>query len=52
MILSTVDTKCVLCFAKNADGAADIVSGDEHPALREWCGEEILGVLFTAGVLG
>lgn len=26
----------VLCFAKDIDGATDIVAGNRHPALREW----------------
>lgn len=43
----------VLCFAKDENGATDIVSGDLHPALREWKkGEPDLGVLFAAGILG
>jgi predicted ATPase len=52
VIMSTVEPKNVLCFAKDAHGATDIVSGSEHPALQEWRGEENLGVLFAAGVLG
>jgi predicted ATPase len=42
----------ILCFAKDAAGATDIVSGDKHPALRDWKkGEPDLGVLFAAGIL-
>lgn len=42
----------VLCFAKDANGATDIISGDLHPALREWKkGEPDLGVLFASGIL-
>ena len=42
----------ILCFAKDANGATDIVSGNLHPALREWHqGEPDLGVLFAAGML-
>jgi len=52
VILSAVDAKDVLCFAKTPDGATDIVRGDNHPALREWKGETNLGVLFAGGVLG
>ncbi len=52
VILSIVEPKQVLCFAKTADGASDIVSGNEHPALRDWRGETNLGVLFAGGVLG
>ena len=42
----------ILCFAKDPNGATDIVSGDRHPALREWKqGEPDLGVLFGSGIL-
>ena len=33
VILSIVEPKDVLCFAKTAEGATDIVSGDNHPKL-------------------
>lgn len=52
VILSIADPTQVLCFAKTEDNMADIVSGREHPRLREWQGETNLGVLFAAGVLG
>jgi predicted ATPase len=52
VILSIVKADDVLCFAKTEEGATDIVSGSQHPALREWRGEENLGVIFAAGVLG
>jgi len=52
VILSITDAKNVLCFAKTDDGATDIVLGSEHPRLQEWRGEENLGTLFAAGVLG
>ncbi len=52
VILSIVEPKQVLCFAKTSDGASDIVAGNEHPALRDWRGETNLGVLFAGGVLG
>jgi predicted ATPase len=42
----------VLCFAKDTEGATDIISGDRHPALREWKkGEPDLGILFASGIL-
>ena len=42
----------VLCFAKDEEGAADAVSGDYHPALKEWKrGDPDLGVLFATGIL-
>ncbi len=52
VVLSLVDANKVLCFAKTAEGAVDIVRGDEHPLLRDWRGEANLGVLFAGGVLG
>jgi predicted ATPase len=52
VVLSIVDTKDVLCFAKTPDGATDIVAGNEHPALRDWRGETNLSTLFASGVLG
>ena len=52
VILSLVPAKKVLCFAKTEEGATDIVAGSEHPALKDWRGEENLGVLFAGGVLG
>lgn len=52
IILSVAQPAEVLCFAKTENGAADIVSGTKHPALRDWKGETNLGVLFAGGVLG
>lgn len=52
VILSIVEPKDVLCFAKTPEGATDIVPGSEHPKLRDWRHEENFGVLFAAGVLG
>lgn len=52
VILNIADAQTVLCFAKTANGETDIVTGNEHPALRQWKGETSLGVLFAGGVLG
>jgi len=52
VILSIAKVDTVLCFSKTPQGATDIVSGSEHPKLRDWQGETNLGVLFAAGVLG
>ncbi len=52
VILSIVEPRQVLCFAKTGEGATDIVVGSEHPALKDWRGETNLGVLFAGGVLG
>jgi hypothetical protein len=50
--LNMLDPSNVLCFAKDQSGATDIISGDQHPALREWKkGEPDLGILFASGIL-
>jgi predicted ATPase len=50
--LNMLEPRDVLCFAKDAAGATDIVSGDRHPALQDWKkGEPDLGVLFASGIL-
>jgi len=52
VILSQVNPRDVLCFGLTAEGAADIVRGDEHPYLRDWKRSADLGTLFASGVLG
>lgn len=42
----------VLCFAKNDDGATDIVRGGDHPLLRDWQGSVDMNLLFATGVIG
>lgn len=52
VILSVTAAEDILCFAKDDEGATDIVTGSNHPRLSEWKGATNLGVLFAAGVLG
>jgi predicted ATPase len=52
IILSLVEPRQLLCFAKAEDGSSDIVLGTHHPTLRDWQGETSLATLFAAGVLG
>jgi len=52
VVLNVVELSELLCFAKTPEGATDIVTGTDHPALQEWRRETNLGVLFAAGVLG
>jgi hypothetical protein len=52
VVLSIAKPEQVLCFAKTAEGATDVVAGSEHPRLKEWKGETDLGTLFASGVLG
>lgn len=50
--LNMLEPPKILCFAKDPMGATDIVSGDRHPALRDWKrGEPDLGILFASGIL-
>ena len=52
VILGIAEPENVLCFAKTAEGAVDIITGREHPRLKDWHGEVDLGTLFASGVLG
>jgi energy-coupling factor transporter ATP-binding protein EcfA2 len=52
VVVSMAKAAHVLCFGRNAEGATDIVRGDEHPRLKTWKGEVDLGTLFASGVLG
>lgn len=50
--LNMIEPEKILCFSKDPVGATDIVSGDLHPALRDWKrGEPDLGALFASGIL-
>ena len=50
--LKLVPPEEILCFAKNQEGATDIVRGTEHPLLREWQGKADTELLFATGVIG
>jgi ABC-type transport system involved in cytochrome c biogenesis ATPase subunit len=52
LVLSQVQDKDLLCFAKDHDGAVAIVRGDEHPRLAHWRSGLNLGDLFAKGILG
>ncbi len=52
VILSEAEPGHVICFAKTEGGATDVISGSEHPTLRQWRGEKNLGLLFVDGILG
>lgn len=51
IILGLVKPGDVLCFSKDEKGATDIVSGNEHPALKNWTGSPDFNVLFASGIL-
>ncbi len=50
--LKLADPEEALCFAKNTEGATDIVRGDRHPHLRDWQGKADMQLLFATGVIG
>jgi len=52
LIVGLTDREQILCFAKNPSGATSIVSGGEHPKLKDWRGQVDLETLYAAGVLG
>ena len=41
-----------LCFARTADGSANVVRGTDHPHLKDWHGTADMSLLFAKGVLG
>jgi len=52
VVLGCADPKEILCFKKDENGATDIVTGPNHPALRAWQGALNLSDLYASGVLG
>jgi len=52
VVVSQAEPAQILCFARGADGATDLIPGNEHPRLQEWKGAVDLGTLLASGVLG
>lgn len=52
VFLSCAELKEILCFAKNDEGATDIISGDKHPRLASWRGSADVDLLFASEILG
>jgi len=52
VVLAASDLREVLCARLATNGAATIVRGSDHPNLKDWKGQVVLGQLFAAGVLG
>ena len=52
VVLRMAALEDALCFAKNSDGATDIVPGNFHPRLKDWRGSPNMDVLFASGVIG
>jgi len=51
VLLANARLRDVLCFGRTKDGATDIVSGEEHPQLRDWHEASNPGLLLASGVL-
>jgi len=52
VVLASSKLDQLLCARMTGEGAVEIVSGKDHPRLKEWRGGIDLGSLFAAGVLG
>ena len=53
VVLKLAEPEDVLCFAKNSEGATDVVRGDRHPRSVDWqSGPPDMELLFATGVLG
>ncbi|MBN2380442.1 ATP-binding protein [candidate division WOR-3 bacterium] len=51
VFLSLAEPKQLLCFAQDEKGATAIVSGSQHPRLKQWRKGTDLGKLLASGVL-
>ena len=49
--LKLVEPSEVLCFAKDKQGATDVIRGDRHPILRDWQGSVDINALFATGIV-
>lgn len=52
LFLSCAKPAEILCFAKNEEGATDIISGSRHPRLADWQSSADTDLLFASEVLG
>lgn len=50
LVLHDAKPEQVLVFAKDPEGATDIVRGSDHPLMRDWLDAPYLDALFSAGV--
>lgn len=51
MVVRMAELDQILCFARTQEGATDVVSGSDHPRLRDWKGSLDMGTLLAAGIL-
>lgn len=52
VVLKMARPEEVLCFAKNDEGATDIVRGSDHPRLIGWQESNDVELLFATGIFG
>jgi len=52
VLVSCAELEEILCFAKNEEGATDIIPGHRHPRLADWRGSADSSLLFASEVLG
>ena len=52
VFLSCAEPKEILCFAKNDEGATDIIAGNEHPRLAGWQSSADVDLLFASEFFG
>jgi predicted ATPase len=51
VVVRMAELEQILCFGRSSEGATDLVSGTEHPRLRDWKGGIDMGTLLAAGIL-
>ncbi|MDI6791440.1 MAG: AAA family ATPase [bacterium] len=51
VLVGLIDPNQLLCFSQTSDGEIDIVSGDQHPKLKNWQQDFRLAQLFASGIL-
>jgi len=52
LVLAHTKIENVLCATIEDDGSAKVLSGEQHPRLKDWKGSVDLGTLLATGVLG
>ena len=52
LVLSVLEPRQILCFARTDKGVVDVIGGSEHPYLVNWKRETDLGTFFASGILG
>jgi len=51
VVVRMAELEQILCFGRTKEGATDLVTGNQHPRLRDWKGSIDIGTLLAAGIL-